>query len=291
MSKSWIFSITDAYTHDGCFHADDVIATVLLLSLNPKIRVHRVNKVSDEQQENKHTIVYDIGMGRFDHHQENRRINDFGFPYSAFGLLWEEFGREFLTQKGFVKVEKAFWKFKEEIVSKIDQGDNCGYQNVVGFRENYTIKQFNATWYEIKTDKKRQNEQFEKAMQYAKLLFENWIRKLFEEVEMPDREKSIFERAVKKSKNGIVVLSENIPWREYLPEGDTDIKIVISRNLRGGYSVSSVDSEKTKITGNPYLSFVHPSNFMGVADTLLYAIRAAEKILGVEKVPKKQNIL
>lgn len=281
MSRLNIGNIESGYTHDGCFHADDVIATVLLLSLNPKIIIHRVNSVSDEIQLNPKNIVYDIGLGKFDHHQANRRINDFGYPYSAFGLLWEEFGREYLIKKGFVKIEDAFSRFKEEIVSKIDQGDNCGYNDIVGFRENYAIKQFNANWYEIKADEKIQDDQFGKAVQYATLVFDNWIRKLYERIEMPDKEKIIFNDAMKNSEDGIVVLSENIPWREYISEGNNEVKIVISKNLRGGYNVSSVDSSQIKITNNKYLSFVHPSNFMGVADTLPYAISAAQKILNI----------
>ena len=291
MSRLNIGNIESGYTHDGCFHADDVIATVLLLSLNPKIIIHRVNSVSDEIQLNPKNIVYDIGLGEFDHHQANRRINDFGYPYSAFGLLWEEFGREYLIKKGFVRIEDAFSRFKEEIVSKIDQGDNCGYNDIVGFRENYAIKQFNANWYEIKADEKIQDDQFGKAVQYATLVFDNWIRKLYERIEMPDKEKIIFNDAMKNSEDGIVVLSENIPWREYISEGNNAVKIVISKNLRGGYNVSSVDSSQIKITDNQYLSFVHPSKFMGVADTLAYAISAAQKILNIDKVPKSQLIL
>lgn len=291
MSRLNIGNIESGYTHDGCFHADDVIATVLLLSLNPKIIIHRVNSVSDEIQLNPKNIVYDIGLGEFDHHQANRHINDFGYPYSAFGLLWEEFGREYLIKKGFVRIEDAFSRFKEEIVSKIDQGDNCGYNDIVGFRENYAIKQFNANWYEIKADGKIQDDQFRKAVQYATLVFDNWIRKLYEHIEMPDKEKNIFSEAMKNSEDGIVVLSENIPWREYISEGNNAVKIVISKNLRGGYNVSSVDSSQIKITDNQYLSFVHPSKFMGVADTLAYAISAAQKILNIDKVPKSQLIL
>ena len=112
-------------------------------------------------------------------------------------------------KKSFVKVEAAFRKFKEDIVSKIDQGDNCGYNDVVGFRENYAIKQFNANWYEIKTDHKIQDVQFEKAIQYATLVFDNWIRKLYGQIEMPDKEKTIFEDAIKNSEDGIAVLTEN----------------------------------------------------------------------------------
>lgn len=108
---------------------------------------------------------------------------------------------------------------------------------------------------------------------------------------MPDKEKTIFEDSIKNSEDGIAVLTENIPLREYLSEEESDVKIVIGKNLRGGYNVSSVDSNQTKITGNQYLSFVHPSNFMGVADTLPYAICAAQKILWVIKVPKTEIVL
>lgn len=80
---------------------------------------------------------------------------------------------------------------------------------------------------------------------------------------------------MKNSEDGIVVLSENIPWREYISEGNNAVKIVISKNLRGGYNVSSVDSSQIKITDNQYLSFVHPSKFMEFADTLAYVISAA----------------
>ena len=288
MSKVEIMEIRDGYTHDGYFHADEVIATVFLLSLNPQIIIHRVSEITEDVRVNKRNIIYDIGLGKYDHHQENRRMNEYGYPYSAFGLLWEDYGRDFLKKKGFTKIETAFLRFKENIVSKIDQGDNCGYNNVVGFRENYVIKQFNANWYELKISPKVQEEQFNKALNYATLLFDNWTRKLFEQVEMPEKEKKIFLEAIKNEEEGVMVLGENIPWREYLSEEDDSIKIVISKNLRGGYNVSSVDTTKVKILPNQYLSFVHPANFMGIADTLPLALEAARCILSDFKVPKKE---
>ena len=73
----------------------------------------------------------------------------------------------------------------------------------------------------------------------------------------------------------ILILEENIPWHDYVTKGDYRVRVVINKNLRGGYNVSSADSSVLKITPNRYLSFVHPARFMGVADTLPLAVQAA----------------
>ena len=272
-------TVKNGYTHGGCFHADDVISTVFLKSLNPDITIFRLNEVSQDILSNDENIVFDIGGGKYDHHQQERLINDFGYPYSAFGLLWEDFGRELLEKKGFKKIEDAFEKFKVDVVSKIDQGDNCGYHNVIGFKENYTIKNFNANWYELKNNPSVQDEQFAKALEYTNLLFDNWMRKLYEQVEIQEQEKEIFINALVKSNNGIIVLPESIPWRDYVDEYAYRVKIVINKNIRGGYNVTSANEDSVKITQNEYLTFVHPSRFMGVANTLNDAVMAAKKIL------------
>ena len=73
-----------AFTHSGKFHADDVFSSALLLYLNPEITILRGNKVPEDFD----GIVFDIGRGRYDHHQKDSRIRENGIPYAAFGLLW-----------------------------------------------------------------------------------------------------------------------------------------------------------------------------------------------------------
>ena len=65
------------------FHADDVFATALLQILRPDIKITRGFVVPDDFD----GIVYDIGFGMFDHHQEPRETRPNGIPYAAFGLL------------------------------------------------------------------------------------------------------------------------------------------------------------------------------------------------------------
>ena len=75
----------NGFTHAGKFHADDVFATALLQILRPDIKITRGFVVPDDFD----GIVYDIGFGMFDHHQEPRETRPNGIPYAAFGLLWQ----------------------------------------------------------------------------------------------------------------------------------------------------------------------------------------------------------
>ena len=72
----------NGFTHAGKFHADDVFATALLQILRPDIKITRGFVVPDDFD----GIVYDVGYGMFDHHQEPREYRANGVPYAAFGL-------------------------------------------------------------------------------------------------------------------------------------------------------------------------------------------------------------
>ena len=67
-----------AFTHSGKFHADDVFSSALLLYLNPEITILRGNKVPEDFD----GIIFDIGRGRYDHHQKDSRIRENGIPKS-----------------------------------------------------------------------------------------------------------------------------------------------------------------------------------------------------------------
>ena len=84
-----------AWTHNGKFHADDVFSAALLLYLNPEIRIFRGNQVPEDFT----GVVFDIGRGRYDHHQKDSRIRENGIPYAAFGLLWEGLGADILGEE------------------------------------------------------------------------------------------------------------------------------------------------------------------------------------------------
>ncbi len=83
-------------THGGTFHADEVMATVILSKIFGDITVLRTFKVPENLKEN--VIVYDIGFGEFDHHQRGGNgTRENGVPYAAVGLIWKRFGRKIVA--------------------------------------------------------------------------------------------------------------------------------------------------------------------------------------------------
>ena len=54
-------------THAGTFHADDVFATAFLIKIIENPIICRINNFNDDIKTD--AIVYDIGGGKFDHHQ------------------------------------------------------------------------------------------------------------------------------------------------------------------------------------------------------------------------------
>ena len=82
------FIQTRALTHNGKFHADDVFSAAFLRMLNPRIQIQRVDAIPEDYD----GLAFDIGLGKFDHHQNSNERRPNGIPYAAFGKLWREYG-------------------------------------------------------------------------------------------------------------------------------------------------------------------------------------------------------
>ena len=147
-----------AFTHGGKFHADDVFSSALLLYFNPKITITRGNKIPEDFK----GIVFDIGRGKYDHHQRDSRVRENGVPYAAFGLLWEELGAEILG-------EELAVKFDESFVQPLDRNDNTGEKNELAT----LIGNFNPSW-DVENG---ENEAFSRAVQTAGMILVNMFEK------------------------------------------------------------------------------------------------------------------
>ena len=108
----------NGFTHAGKFHADDVFATALLQIIRPDIKITRGFVVPDDFD----GIVYDIGFGMFDHHQEPREMRANGVPYAAFGLLWRVLGPGLVGERQARLIDENF-------IQPLDLNDNTGEQN------------------------------------------------------------------------------------------------------------------------------------------------------------------
>lgn len=115
-------SISALVTHSGSFHGDDLFAHALLAHLHPGARLIRtrdaalIETITD-------AIVFDVGnlydpcQHRFDHHQTGSPEREDGLPYSAFGLVWQYFGRDYIAS-----LTGLFGKDVDVIHEKIDHG-------------------------------------------------------------------------------------------------------------------------------------------------------------------------
>lgn len=261
-------------THAGIFHADDVFSTALLKILNPSIHIRRVFKADECPQD---TIIYDIGMGKFDHHQKNIEIRDDGNPYAAFGLLWREFGHLILS-------DYQRLKFDNDFVRPIDKADNGLEHNQL----TTIISSFVPNWNEEDQD---MDAAFYKAVSFAKEILE----REFSRIKAEEKAEKIILDAYKSAKEEIVVLEKFVPWQTTLER--TNAEFIIFPSLRGGWN-AQVIKQKNILPGwedkprVPFpkewhgateeelpegVTFCHPSGFMLTANTWEDAINACYK--------------
>lgn len=226
-----------AFTHSGKFHADDVFSYALLLYLNPAITITRGNKVPKDFD----GIVFDIGRGKYDHHQKDSRIRENGIPYAAFGLLWEELAA----------------KFDESFIQPLDNNDNTGEKNELAT----LIGNFNPSW-DIEHG---ENEAFLKAVQTAGMILVNTFEKYkgneraekrIEEI-LTTQESSVLSGKKSPVEAKILTLPEFIPCQKQLR--DTEIAFIIFPSNRGGYCIQPL---KRKHSLNYKCSF--PESWLGL---------------------------
>ena len=265
-------------THGGRFHADDVFSAALLKMINPNIKILRTFQVPS----NFDGLVFDIGGGKFDHHQENAPIRSNGVPYAAFGLLWREFGIGVMrTGCSAEQAAEEAEYFDETFVQPLDQDDNTGSGSQLGGM----ISTFNPSW----DSDESPDSCFEESVAFAAVI----LKKSFDNIFCIQRAKSLVEAALAASADYIVILPRYAPWKNVLSGSKSEY--VIYPSLRGGYSAQVVASnagsgeagkyfpkdwagkpedELKSISGVGTLTFCHKGRFLISADSLEDTIKA-----------------
>ncbi len=222
----------NAITHAGKFHVDEVLATIILSKVIKPLKVYRADSLPKDVDSS--VLVYDIGLGKFDHHQKNRNgTRDNGVPYASVGLIWKEFGSKIVA-----KEEYPFlvWQFIDrDFIQGVDAADNgvlpkINYPtNIMGL--NHVISSFNPLW----NSKEDSDMAFMKAISFASVIFDN----VYAEAVAKSRAKQIVEEAIYRSSEHIMVLPQHMPWREFVLNScnkkASDIYFVIYPSLRRGY--------------------------------------------------------
>ena len=269
------------FTHSAKFHSDDVFATAFLRMINPDIKIERGFDVP----ENYDGIVYDIGRGRFDHHQEDKEYRENGCPYAAFGLLWREFGVLCVGEE-----EAAY--FDEHFIQPLDESDNTGCSNMIA----KIVDEFNPSW----DSQDDYDDCFFKAVDFAQNILVNH----FNSVAGIYRAKELVQQAMADSDGKILILPKFAPWKGEVV-GSSYIFAVYPSN-RGGYSIQGVpvsDEDNTLVcnfpeewcgktaeelvgmTGIKTFRFCHPNGFLAAADEYQDAVAIAESAIKISNKP------
>lgn len=277
-------------THDGIFHADELLACAALSIAygrdNVVIIRSRDSKVLEVATQTKDVWVIDVGnsydpsMLNFDHHMRDFDVtNSFGNKLSSFGMIVEEL----LRRDFFTEVKESLLKFSNK-VDMLDNGvkktEDLIFLSVLNSYSDNEVINFYAA--------------LEVAMTYLRSLINQWK----EEVTINER----LEKAIQIRRNGIVASEEFIPVDERLNALE-DVKLVVYKSKAGVFNIQSVnvgetkdfsvrcpspegwrglrDNELIRASGGLPLTFCHVGGFLTVTNTddILEAIRVARIII------------
>ena len=234
-------------THNGSFHADEVLACALLRVL-PRLKDAEIVRTRDPALLETCDIVVDVGAvfdaerQRFDHHQKTftHTFNSLDSSYkyttklSSAGLVYFHFGKEIIStliqtdakssDVDGVLVEKLFVKIYEKFIEEVDAIDNgISTHDTPGrytINTNFSrrIGAFNPSWNEPGNDI---DERFHRAMAVAEAEFTDKVQ-YFSRSWWPARKivaDALEQRfSAHSSGRALLFLEGGAPWKEHLFE-------------------------------------------------------------------------
>lgn len=298
-----VTKITDAkyVTHNGTMHADEVFATAFLDLYKKDIEVIRVSTVEKDKLQ-PDAIVYDIGRGKFDHHGQEVETRENGIKYSSFGLLFREFGRDFLKKRNIEEIEEAFTMIEKELIEGIDAIDNGMFPEITSIYKVKTIsdviKLFNPSYGSNQTE----SEQFIKAVELAKTILEELISNVSGKL----KAKKIILDKIKNETKDYLELEEFLPYEETIlkEEAGNHLLFVMYPSNRGGYGIKTIKKsledktdrlqfpeswaglekeELEKVSGIKNIEFCHSGRFLVTCKTKEAAYQVLDKVLPKDK--------
>ena len=257
-------------THSGTMHADEVFSTAFLEMYLKDVRVYRTNNI-DQSKVGDDTIIYDVGRGLYDHHQPDAKKRENDITYCSFGLLWKEYGKEFLKNYDIKYVDEVWNGIDKDLVEYIDADDNGQFPKIEAPYKVKTlpgiIKLFNPS-YDSGED---ESEQFLAACEVAKAIFKEEILyingKVIAEEELKEELKDI-------TNEKYVILDKFLPYEDTIlgNEKYNNLLFVAYPSNRGGYAIKVIPKSIEDKTARQ--SF--PEEWAGLEG------EALEKISGIE---------
>jgi len=279
-------------THHGHFHADEVMACVMLKCLD-EFQSLPILRTREAQEIDKATIVVDVGgtyepeKQRFDHHQksftETYSEAYSGIKLSSAGLVFKHFGHKVVEALCGPLDEKSkaaiLAKTYDSLIRELDALDN-GVQVADEPRYRFVthlgarVGRLNPSWQE-ESSPQVENQRFKEALQVA-------AKELCDIVSgyaghwLPAR--SLVDEALNKRKEvhpsgEIMKLTQFCPWQDHLFDLEEEeealrtplVKYVLFQDSRGGWRVQAAP----KVRGSFDLRQKLPSAWCGLRDAEL----------------------
>lgn len=269
-------------THSGTMHADEVFATAFLDLYLKDVKVFRTSSV-DFDRVSKDALVYDVGRGKFDHHQLDAELRENGIKYSSFGLLWREFGKDYLKKQNYENIDELFIAIDKDFVEGIDGDDNGVFPKIECEYKVKTlpniIKIFNPSYDSCENE----NDQFLKAVSLAKVILEEEFIYMNGKVLSDQMVRELLQDV--HEEDSYVILEEYFPYEDVLLscENTKNVLFVAFPSNRGGYAIKTVpksledrtarmefpeewaglcDDELVQVSGIEGLRFCHTARFI-----------------------------
>lgn len=289
-------NLPTAQTHAGLPHADDVLGGAILRMARPDgMEIVRNFKISENAD-----LVFDIGFGPFDHHQQGGNgVRENGIPYASAGLLWQAFGGHILQNFGLTDFEASqVWQVvDDQLIAPIDAHDN-GYSLS---SPTHTIRPLNhvAVLQVFMPVGDSSPEAFNDCYYRGVDFFVQWLEKTIERAIFKVRAHEEVDIAVARSIVDRVVIFDKFieGWGDRVAECHPDVLYAIYPSLRGGWVVQAAPNQPgvqgsrklfpvhwrgvdkqflPEVTKVDSAMFVHNSGFLANVGTLEDAIKLAE---------------
>lgn len=229
------YNKANCVTHSGTFHVDDVISTIFLSKIFNKINLIRVPSMENRSANNK--LVFDIGLGEFDHHQKNRNgKRENGIYYSSIGLLWKKYGKEYLKKIKAKNIEKVYEYMDEELIQYIDATDNMQMKYLKNKTSPDFVKLCNPEWNENITEE----EGFVRALKLADEFWNIYIKHALAEIEAIE----IIIKKTNETDDNYAIFDKELPYRKAIDLLENkNIKYLIFKSKRECYDIRIIDKE------------------------------------------------
>lgn len=229
------YSKANFVTHSGTFHVDDIISTIFLSKIFDEIKLIRVPSLDNKEVKDK--IIFDIGLGEFDHHQRNRngkRKN--GIYYSSIGLLWKKYGKEYLKRINVKNIDKVYKYMDDELIQYIDATDNMQMEYLKSKTSPDFVKLCNPEWNECISEE----EGFIHALKLADEFWDLYIKHAIAEIEAIE----IIIRKTNETDEKYVIFDNELPYRKAINLLENkNIKYMIFKSKRECYDIRIVDKK------------------------------------------------